>query len=259
MIDGLKMEKFVRSFGREFDSMRDIKITPDYQEMPLASVLIETGKTRVICALSAEEKVPPFINEPENGWLTAEYMLLPSSTQTRSRREAARGKISGRTAEIQRIIGRCLRSVTMLDKIGERTLYLDCDVIQADGGTRTAALTGAFAALALGLSRLRKEGKIEGENLPLRDYLAAVSVGMLEGKEKLLDLDYFEDSRAAVDLNVIRTGNGRYVEIQGGAEKMPFNRAELDELLLLADKGIDELIQAQKRVLGDSADLIKVQ
>lgn len=249
------MNEFKRNFQRKYDEIRSLKITPGFQSTPLASVLIEMGDTRVICAASSDETVPRFIKEPGHGWLTAEYSLLPSSTETRTRREVSKGKVSGRTAEIQRIIGRCLRSVTQLDKLGERTLYIDCDVIQADGGTRTAALTGGFIALGLALAKLRGDGKIEGDRLPLTDYLAAISVGMMENEEILLDLDYFEDSRASVDLNVIRTGNGKYVEIQGGAEKAPFGKDQLDQMLVLADKGIDLLIEAQREILGDKIGL----
>ncbi|MBN2135985.1 MAG: ribonuclease PH [Acidobacteria bacterium] len=243
------MNSFKRKSARLYNKIREVEIIPDFQSKPLASVLVKMGDTQVICACSEEAKVPPFINEPGSGWVTAEYSLLPSATETRTQREAAKGKQSGRTTEIQRIIGRCLRSVVDLSSIGERTLYIDCDTIQADGGTRTAAITGGFTALAVAIVRLMDLGKITAEKVPLKDYLAAVSVGLLQSGEMLLDLDYYEDSNAAVDLNVIRTANGKYVEIQGGAEKEPFSRQQLDEMLKLADAGIEELIVAQRKIL----------
>lgn len=246
-----KSSSFSRNLSREFNKTREIRITPDFQKGPLASVLIETGDTKVICAVSNIETVPRFINTEGHGWLTAEYSLLPSSTGTRTNREASKGKISGRTAEIQRIIGRCIRSIVNLEKIGERTLYIDCDVIQADGGTRTAAITGGFTALVLALDRLMQSGKIINESIPIKDYLAAISVGKIESGEILLDLDYFEDSQAIVDLNVVRTGKGDYIEIQGGAEKEPFSRDELDIMLALADEGIDAINAKQKEIIGD--------
>jgi ribonuclease PH len=243
------MNSFKRKSARPYDKIREVELIPDFQSKPLASILVKMGDTHVICACSEETKVPPFITEPGNGWVTAEYSLLPSATETRTQREAARGKQSGRTTEIQRIIGRCLRSVVDLSNIGERTLYIDCDVIQADGGTRTAAITGGFTALAVAVVRLMDQGKITAEEVPLKDYLTAVSVGLLQSGEMLLDLDYYEDSNAAVDLNVIRTGGGKYVEIQGGAEKEPFSRQQLDDMLKLADSGIEELITAQRKIL----------
>lgn len=243
------MSEFKRNFNRKYDELRKLKIRPDHQSAPLSSVLIETGNTRVICACSELDSVPGFISKPGHGWLTAEYSMLPSSTSTRTRREAAQGKQSGRTTEIQRIIGRCLRSVVELDKIGERTLYIDCDTIQADGGTRTASLTGGYVALVMALARLREHGLIECEKLPLTDYLAAVSVGIMPKGEILLDLDYYEDSNAEVDLNVVRTGKGNYVEIQGGAEKNPFSKNQLDEMLSVAGSGLDYLFKKQKEVL----------
>lgn len=238
-----------RNNGRKNDEPRAIKITPDFQKHPLASLLIETGDTKVICAVSESDTVPPFINEDGRGWVTAEYSLLPSSTKPRSQREASRGHFSGRTSEIQRIIGRCLRSVVNLNLLGTRTLTVDCDTIQADGGTRTAAITGGFTALVLALSKLKEQGRLGAGKLPVTDYLAAISVGMTEEGEILLDLDYSEDSRIAVDLNVVRTGSGKYVEIQGGAEKMPFTYSQLQEMLKTADKGIDRLIEEQKKLL----------
>lgn len=239
-----------RKDGRAWNELRPLKISVDYQTHPLASILIETGDTKVICAVSESDTVPPFITEEGKGWVTAEYSLLPSSTSPRSQREAAKGRLSGRTSEIQRIIGRCLRSVVNLNLLGTRTLTVDCDTIQADGGTRTAAITGGFVALVLALARLRKDGKLSAGRLPLIDYLAAVSVGITTEGDMLLDLDYSEDSATAVDMNVVRTGSGGYVEIQGGAEKNPFEETQLKELLALAGKGVSKLIEEQKRILS---------
>lgn len=240
---------YQRKDGRRENELRPIKIIPDFQKHPIASVLIETGDTKVICAVSETDTVPPFITEEGRGWVTAEYSLLPSSTKPRSQREASKGRLSGRTSEIQRIIGRCLRSVVNLNLLGTRTLTVDCDTIQADGGTRTAAITGGFAALVLALGKIRDEGRLGAGRLPVNDYLAAVSVGMTEEGEILLDLDYSEDSRIAVDLNVVRTSAGKYVEIQGGAEKMPFTNSQLQEMLKTADIGIGILIEEQERLL----------
>jgi ribonuclease PH len=242
---------FKRNSGRLYHELRKVRITPDFQKSPLASVLIETGDTKVICAVSNLEKVPGFITQQGHGWITAEYSLLPSSTSERSAREASIGKVSGRTAELQRLIGRCLRSVVDLDKIGARTLYIDCDTIQADGGTRTASITGGFVALAMALSRLKECGDIEHPSIPIRDYVAAVSVGIMDSGEILLDLDYYEDRNAAVDMNIVRTGEGRYIELQGGAEKMPFTDEQLGEMIKTANIGIDDLIKKQKEILKD--------
>jgi len=195
-----------------------------------------------------EEKVPPFLKGSGKGWITAEYSLLPSSTNTRTAREVSRGRVSGRTSEIQRLIGRSIRSVVDLDKLGEKTIWIDCDVIQADGGTRTASITGSFVALALALKKYQEAGIID--EMPLKDYLAAVSVGIVDG-EKLLDLDYLEDSRAEVDMNVVMTGSGEFVEIQGTAEGKTFSRQDLDDLLALAQKGIEELMVLQKDIIGE--------
>lgn len=228
------------------DQMRATHIIPGFLKHPDGSVLIETGDTRVICSAMTEERVPLFLKNSGNGWVTAEYSLLPASTETRSPREAAKCKISGRTSEIQRLIGRSLRAVVDMGRLGERTVWIDCDVIQADGGTRTASVTGSFVALALALQKLKDRGVIE--SIPLKDYVAAVSVGIVEGTP-LLDLEYVEDSNADVDMNVIMTGSGEFVEIQGTGEKSVFSRQDLDLLLTLARKGIDELITLQKSII----------
>jgi len=238
----------MRPNDRANDQLRPVRIIPHFIKHPDGSVLIEAGDTRVICAAMLEEKVPPFLKGSGQGWITSEYSLLPSSTETRTQREASRGKISGRTSEIQRLIGRSLRAVVDMQALGERTIWLDCHVIQADGGTRTASITGSFVALYLALKKLRDNGVID--NIPLKDYVAAVSVGMVDG-EVLLDLEYVEDSRAEVDMNVVMTGRGEFVEIQGTGEKSCYSRAQLDDMLALAEKGIRELIDAQKAILGE--------
>lgn len=235
---------------RAYDEMRPVKMTRNYTKMPEGSVLIEVGETKVLCTASIEEKVPPFQKGSGKGWVTAEYAMLPRATQTRTQREATKGKLSGRTMEIQRLIGRALRSVVDLKKLGERTIWLDCDVIQADGGTRTASITGAYVALVDAVQVLQKKGLLRLN--PITDSLAAVSVGKVNG-EAMLDLAYEEDSKAEVDMNIVMTGNGKFVEIQGTAEEVPFDREELEWFLLLAEKGIKELIAAQKTVLEASA------
>ncbi|MGI5912834.1 MAG: ribonuclease PH [Syntrophomonadaceae bacterium] len=235
-----------RPGGRLNDQMRAVQITPGFLKHPDGSVLIATGDTKVICSATTEERVPPFLRNTGNGWVTAEYSLLPSSTETRSPREATRGKISGRTSEIQRLIGRTLRAIVDLEKLGERTVWVDCDVIQADGGTRTASITGSFIALYLALKKLKEKGIIEV--IPLKDYVAAVSVGIVNGIP-ILDLEYLEDSQADVDMNVVMTGSGKFVEIQGTGEKSIFSREDLDTLLILAQKGIQELITLQKKII----------
>ncbi len=237
-----------RPLDRLNDQMRPVRIIPGFLKHPDGSVLIETGDTRVLCSAMVEERVPPFLKGSNSGWVTAEYSLLPASTGTRSPREAARGKISGRTSEIQRLIGRSLRAVVDMEKLGERTIWIDCDVIQADGGTRTASVTGSFVALYLALKKLKDSGIIE--NIPLKDYVAAISVGIVEGIP-LLDLEYVEDSSADVDMNVVMTGRGDFVEIQGTGEKSVFSRQDLDVLLGLAQKGIQELIILQKNILEE--------
>jgi ribonuclease PH len=237
----------MRTDKRPADQLRDTKLTPHYLEHAEGSVLIEAGRTRVICAASVEDRVPPFLRNSGKGWVTAEYGMLPRSTTTRTQREATTGKVGGRTQEIQRLIGRSLRSVTKLSALGERTIWIDCDVIQADGGTRTASITGAFVALALALETLRKREVVT--DIPLLDYVAATSVGIVDG-EPLLDLAYDDDSRADVDMNIVKTGNGRFVEVQGTAEAMPFGREALISLLDLADLGIRQLVEKQRAIVG---------
>lgn len=233
--------------GRKPEQLRKVKITTGYIMYPEGSVLIEMGNTKVICNASVEEKVPPFLKGQNKGWITAEYSMLPRATSTRNQREANRGKISGRTNEIQRLIGRSLRAVVDFTALGERTITLDCDVIQADGGTRTASITAAFVALVLALEKLVQAGKLT--KLPLLDWLAAVSVGKV-GDTLLADLCYAEDSRAIVDMNIVMTGKGQFVEVQGTAEGYPFSRTELDQLLELGQQGVQELIAIQKSALG---------
>jgi len=227
--------------------MRPVRITRQYNIHAEGSVLIEVGRTRVICTATVEERVPPFLKGRGEGWITAEYGMLPRATGQRSPREASRGRQGGRTMEIQRLIGRALRSVIDLGALGERTLLIDCDVIQADGGTRTASITGAFVATVDALAGLRAAGLID--HLPVRDYLAATSVGIVDGVP-MLDLAYEEDSRAAVDLNLVMTGSGGVVEIQGTGEERPFSRQQLDELLALAESGVQQLVAIQREQLG---------
>ncbi len=235
-----------RENGRKNDELRKIEVIPGFLEHPAGSCLISFGKTKVICSANVDEKIPPFLQGSGEGWITAEYGMLPGSTHTRSTREAVRGKQSGRTVEIQRLIGRSLRAVVDRKKLGERTILIDCDVIQADGGTRTASITGSFIAMAIAIKKLLKEGLISKN--PIRESVAAVSVGKVNG-EILLDLDYSEDSQAEVDLNLVATESGNIVEIQGTAEKFAFSREELNKILDLAFKGINELSEIQKRVL----------
>jgi ribonuclease PH len=236
-----------RAAGRSPDALRAVRLTRGYTRHAEGSVLSEFGETRVLCTVSVEARVPPFLKDRGRGWLTAEYGMLPRATHTRSEREAARGRQSGRTQEIQRLIGRALRAVVDLGALGERTLQVDCDVLQADGGTRTAAITGAFVAVHDALEWMRRQGMIAA--LPVRDFVAAVSVGM-QGEASLLDLDYAEDSACDTDMNVVMTGAGRFVEVQGTAEGEPFARAQMDALLALAERGIRELIGHQRRALG---------
>jgi ribonuclease PH len=233
--------------GRRADELRPVRIQRRYTKHAEGSVLVEFGETRVLCTASVEERVPPFLKDTGRGWVTAEYGMLPRATNTRTEREAARGKQSGRTQEIQRLIGRSLRAVVDLASLGQRTVHIDCDVLQADGGTRTAAITGAFVALHDAFSHLKDKSLITA--WPLRDHVAAVSVG-ISGGAALLDLDYAEDSSCACDMNVVMTGVGRYVEVQGTAEGEAFSRAELDALLGLAARGITELVRHQKNALG---------
>jgi ribonuclease PH len=236
-----------RQYDRAPGELRPTEITPHYLLHAEGSVLIEVGLTRVICAASVEERVPPFLRGTGKGWVTAEYGMLPRATTTRSTREASSGKVGGRTMEIQRLIGRSMRSVVRLNDLGERTIWLDCDVIQADGGTRTASITGAFVALVLALDRLKQTEVLK--TMPVGDYVAATSVGIVGGMP-LLDLAYEEDSQADVDMNIVKTGDGRYIEVQGTAESAPFDRTALDGLLELADAGIGELIEKQRAIVG---------
>ena len=236
-----------RPSGRLANQLRDVRITRHYTKHAEGSVLVEFGDTKVICTASIAERVPEFLRDRGQGWLTAEYGMLPRATHTRSDREAARGKQTGRTQEIQRLIGRALRAVFDLEALGPRTIHIDCDVIQADGGTRTASITGAFVAAHDAVSKLIAAGKLARS--PITDHVAAISVGVYEGVP-LLDLDYAEDSRCDTDMNVVMTGAGGFVEVQGTAEGVPFSRAEMNALLDLAQSGIGQLVQLQKDVLG---------
>ena len=237
----------MRPSGRKPDQLRAVRITRSYTRHAEGSVLVEFGDTRVLCTASVLNQQPPHLKGLAQGWVTAEYGMLPRATHTRGEREAARGRQSGRTQEIQRLIGRALRAVVDLERLGERTIHLDCDVIQADGGTRTAAITGAFVALHDAASGLAAQKLVAAS--PMRDYVAAVSVGVFEGVP-VLDLDYAEDARCDTDMNVVMTGSGGLVEVQGTAEGRPFTRAQMDAMLGLAERGIRELIAAQKAALG---------
>jgi len=238
-----------RTDGRSPADLRPTTITPGFLAHAEGSVLIEVGRTRVICTASVEDRVPPFLRNTGKGWVTAEYGMLPRATNTRTQRESSAGKVGGRTQEIQRLIGRSLRSVTKLTELGERTIWIDCDVIQADGGTRTASITGGFVALVLALQRMRELALLK--DIPILDYVAATSVGIVDGTA-LLDLAYDEDSRAEVDMNFVKTGDGRFIELQGTAEGLPFDRRALDALMALADEGIRTLIEKQKSIVGDA-------
>src|SRR5216117_431062 len=237
----------MRSDQRPSNELRDTRITPNYLPHAEGSVFIEAGRTKVICTASVEERVPPFLRNTGKGWVTAEYGMLPRATNTRMTREASAGKVGGRTQEIQRLIGRSLRAVANLSALGERTIWIDCDVIQADGGTRTASITGAFVALALAFEKLRERDVLR--IIPLSDYVAATSVGIVDG-EPLLDLAYDDDSRADVDMNIVKTGSGRFIEVQGTAEAIPFGRDALMTLLALADHGIKQLVEKQRAIVG---------
>jgi len=237
----------MRSDRRQPNELRETTITPDYLMHAEGSVLIQAGNTKVICTASVEDRVPQFLRNSGKGWVTAEYGMLPRATSTRMQREASAGKVGGRTQEIQRLIGRSLRSVTNLPALGERTVWIDCDVIQADGGTRTASITGAFVALALALEKMRERDVIR--TIPLTDYVAATSVGIVDA-EPLLDLAYEDDSRAEVDMNIVKTGDGRFIEVQGTAEALPFGRDALMTLLDLADYGIGQLVDKQRAIVG---------
>lgn len=236
--------------GRQADQLRPVKFTPNFQLFPAGSVLVECGRTRVICAASVEEKVPGWMVGSRKGWVTAEYSMLPSSTPTRNQREGAGSKPQGRTQEIQRLIGRSLRAAVDLNALGERTIAIDCDVIEADGGTRTASITGAVLALGLAINKLKANNVLPKNGPPvLRQLIAAISVGIVDGVP-MLDLNYTEDSRAQADCNVVMTESNYLVEVQATAERKPFSRDELDELLSLANKGINELLRQQKEILG---------
>ncbi len=237
-----------RADGRTPLQLRPTTLTPSFTMHAEGSVLIESGRTRVICTASVEDRVPPFMRNSGKGWVTAEYGMLPRATGTRTQREATSGKVGGRTQEIQRLIGRSLRSVMKMQELGERTIWIDCDVIQADGGTRTASITGGFVALVLALQRMRAAGQIK--TLPVLDHVAATSVGIVSGTP-LLDLAYEEDSRAEVDMNVVKTGDGRFIDVQGTAAGPPFERQALDDLIALADAGIQELVALQRTIVGD--------
>jgi len=239
---------------RSLDQLRPVKITRNYIKHAEGSVLIEVGDTKVICTATIEEKVPPFMRGQGKGWITAEYSMLPRATETRNIRESSKGKLSGRTMEIQRLIGRALRSVVDLEGLGEKTIWLDCDVIQADGGTRTASITGAFVAMVDALGKLKT--KYGWSNLPIRDYLAATSVGIVNG-EMVLDLAYVEDSSALVDMNIVMTGQGHFVEVQGTGEEKPFSYEQLQGLLELGKKGVQQLIGYQKDAIGELSAFIK--
>ncbi len=237
----------MRNNGREWNEIREVKITRDYLKYPEGAVLIEMGNTKVICTASIEDKVPAFLRNTGKGWLTAEYSMLPMSTQIRTPRESTRGRVGGRTHEIQRLIGRSLRAVTDLNMFGEKTIYIDCDVIQADGGTRTASITGGSVALVDLFRKLKQRGIVS--KVPVEDYVSAVSVGVVDGQLNL-DLEYEEDSRAEVDMNFIMTGNGLFIEVQGTAEEVPFSRDLFDKMTDLAIHGIMEITKKQVEILG---------
>jgi ribonuclease PH len=235
-----------RGDGRTSNELRKLKITKDYIKYAEGSCLIELGDTKVITTATIENTVPSFLKGKGVGWISAEYGMIPRSCKTRVQREASKGKLGGRTMEIQRLIGRSMRSVADMSKMGERTIWIDCDVIQADGGTRCASITGSFVSAILAFDKMRRDGVIK--EIPISDYVAAVSVGMLDGKP-ILDLNYDEDSTADVDMNIIMTAKGRFVEIQGTAEREPFKKEDMNKLITLAEKGITELVSAQKKVL----------
>ncbi|MBM6997345.1 ribonuclease PH [Paenibacillus sp. DXFW5] len=240
----------MRSNGRQANDRRPMNLTVNINKYAEGSVYIEVGDTKVMCTATVEEKVPMFMKGQGKGWVTAEYSMLPRATQTRNQRESARGKLSGRTMEIQRLIGRSLRSVVDLQALGERSVTIDCDVLQADGGTRTTSITGAFVAMALAMHKIAQKHALP--KFPITDFLASVSVGIV-GEDTLLDLNYEEDSKAKVDMNVVMTGRGQFVEIQGTGEENPFSRSELDGLLAIAEKGIREMIELQREALGPIA------
>ncbi|PUB15092.1 ribonuclease PH [Paenisporosarcina sp. OV554] len=244
----------MRHDGRNIKELRPVTIEKDYLVHPEGSVLITVGQTKVICTATIEERVPHFLRGQGKGWITAEYSMLPRATGSRTQREASKGKIGGRTMEIQRLIGRALRAVVNLEALGERTLWIDCDVIQADGGTRTASITGAFVAMTMAIAKLQDEKQLP--IFPVTDFLAATSVGIDEHLGAILDLNYVEDSSANVDMNIIQTGSGQFVELQGTGEEATFTRKQLNELLDLGDEGIQQLVSIQKEVLGEIAERI---
>lgn len=243
----------MRSNGRKAEDIRPTTIITNTNKFAEGSVTIEVGDTKVICTATVDEKVPPFMKGQGKGWITAEYSMLPRATQTRNQREAARGKLTGRTMEIQRLIGRSLRSVVDLHALGERTITLDCDVIQADGGTRTASITGSFVAMTMAIHKIAEQHKLAV--FPITDFLAAVSVGVVQ-EEPVCDLNYEEDSQAKVDMNVIMTGSGKFVEVQGTGEESPFTRDELNQLLALGEQGVKQLVELQRSALGVVANKI---
>lgn len=243
----------MRMDKRSYNELRKVNIIRDYIKYPEGSVLIEMGDTKVICTATIEERVPPFMRGEGKGWVTAEYSMIPRATHTRNTRESTKGKVSGRTMEISRLIGRALRSVVNLEALGERTIWIDCDVIQADGGTRTASITGAFVAMADACHKLIQDAKLE--KMPIQSFIAATSVGIIENEPRL-DLNYEEDSQAKVDMNIVMTGEGKYVEIQGTGEESPFDENEFQQLLQLGKQGILQLIEYQKEILGDVGTLI---
>lgn len=243
-----------RHDNRAGNELRTVTIETDYLIHPEGSVLISVGNTKVICTATIEDRVPPFLRGSGKGWVTAEYSMLPRATGQRTQREATRGKVGGRTMEIQRLIGRALRAVTDLEALGERTIWIDCDVIQADGGTRTASITGAFVAMTIAAEKIVAKHKLK--KFPITDFLAATSVGVLGEGKLVLDLDYVEDSSAAVDMNVVMTGAGAFVELQGTGEEATFTREEMNGLVTLAEHGIEQLFAHQKEALGDIAERI---
>jgi ribonuclease PH len=245
----------MRNDQRNNNELRPITMTPNFVKHPEGSVLIEVGDTKVICNASIENRVPPFLRGQGKGWVTAEYAMLPRATDQRNIRESSKGKVSGRTMEIQRLIGRALRAVIDLNKFGERTLWIDCDVIQADGGTRTASISGAFVAAVLAFGKLLENGTIE--EMPVNDFLGATSVGILPDHKEVLDLNYEEDFRALVDMNIIMNGAGEFVEIQGNGEESTFSYEQLQKMLGLANEGLAEIFKIQREVLGELAEKIE--